>query len=215
MTQDNEVLVDLEVSGTTARTVASTVLSEVERDEYDGMDVADIHIKTGETTIDLAVRGSDTDEVVPALISGVEWTVHVPDSISVRLVRRETANADEPHHDRGSDVNDRLRVGYGEWDTPDSHKVDGFKTGTQKHRTLAVLSDVGEASTADLQEHDDLADINPATIQTGTSKLFHENGVVDRKPVKAEDAGKHGAKWCYVYRVNSMGESLLDRISEP
>ena len=183
MTSDNSE-VDLDVSGPTARGVASSILSIVD-EAGETIDTADVTVEVGDTTITISGDGDRADEIVPQMVASIDWGDKPLESISVSLTASETAESPT-----------------GEWETPGADAGSAPAEGSKKRHILSALADYGPAPAADVA---DVTGISQGTTGSTLSKLFSDAGFVDRKKSPPSHGGLR-----YVYRLNDRGRAVID-----
>lgn len=190
---DDTSEVDLDVSGPTASAIAGSILSICE--EADSPDDISVTLTVGHSTISLAGDGQEAVDVVPKMVSAVDWDERSLDAISVHL----SSSADETEFEPPEDPDDGDRVS--EWEQSDG-PISPVRQDTKRYEILETVAAEGPITAAYLAE---LWSADRGPISSSLSKLYSETGLLDRARAHNSAGGL-----VYLYRVNDHGEAVLN-----
>ena len=194
---DNDPEVDLDVSGPTATAIAGSILSICE-EATDPSSVL-ITLSHGGSTVSIGGDGREAVEIVPKMVSSVDWQAVGLDSINVQL----TSADDSPDRDEEFERPESPSVGdrISPWEQSDGG-ITPVRRDSNYYAALEYVAENGATKMADLVEGMVFERDYASSI---LSDLFAKKGLLDRARYYNGSGGLS-----YTYRVNDHGHAVLN-----
>lgn len=187
--------VDLDVSGPTATAIAGSILSICE--EASDPDSVSVTLSLGSGTVTVAGDGHEAVEMVPRMVSSVDWGETSLDAISVQMSESHDADDEQFTPPEAPEPGDRLT----EWQRSDSG-ITPVGTETNRYETLAFVASNEPTTAGDLVEELGYERSYASSVLSG---LYGKCGLLDRAKVYNGHGGKN-----FMYRVNDHGRAVLN-----
>lgn len=193
MTEDSPE-VDLDVSGPTATAIAGSILSICE--EASDPNSVTITLSHEGNTVTLAGEGESSVEIVPEMVSAIDWNEVGLDAISVQMSEATADTDDDFEPPEQPSHGDRLSP----WERSDGG-IAPVQEDTNRYKTLAYVAEHEPVLAEDLTEE---LGYDRAYSSSVLSTLYGKSGLLDRARVYNGSGGLS-----YMYRLNDHGRAVL------